>query len=53
MGRKADPEVLRQSKGRSMGGTMEEERGGGPWWAGSGGPRGRSARVGSAIVVSG
>lgn len=30
MGRKADPEVLRQSKGRSMGGTMEEERGGVP-----------------------
>lgn len=28
MGRKADPEVLRQSKGRSMGGTVEEERGG-------------------------
>lgn len=26
MGREADPEVLRQSKGRSMGGTMEEER---------------------------
>lgn len=52
MGWKADPEVLRQSKGRSMGGTVEEERGG-PWWADSGGPHGRSAWVESALVGCG